>query len=108
MPAKSHYQNLSLYSSSIWASSGLVLNRNTRSTQARYARSDIGKKVPYKVVPGLRDLQSSKSTTIAMFSTDIFLLVTTLAGLLRLDHQGSRTFELGHLFWKQVIWRVFF
>jgi hypothetical protein len=51
------------------------------------------------------NLETSKPSLIALFTTDALLLLIMLAGLLRLRRHGGDTFELGHLLWKQVGWQ---
>jgi hypothetical protein len=46
--------------------------------------------------------EENKSSIIVTLITDIILLLIVLIGLLRLLHDGSGSFALGRLLWKQV------
>ena len=49
----------------------------------------------------------NKSNIIAIFITDIILLLMVLVGLIRLRYHGGGTLGLGRLLWKQVAFRGF-
>ena len=46
--------------------------------------------------------ESSKLYVVVLAVTDIILLLIVLIGLLRLRRDGSGTFGIGRLLWKQV------
>jgi hypothetical protein len=50
----------------------------------------------------LTNIEISKPSFISLLVTDIVLLLTMLAGLLRLSRRNAGTFELGRFLWKQV------
>jgi len=62
---------------------------------------------PTQGVCEVLDTGSSKKTIFAVLASDVVLLLTMLAGLLRLRLHGS-TFGLGHFLWRQgLIWLFF-
>jgi hypothetical protein len=51
--------------------------------------------------------ESNKVNIIVLVITDIVLLLTLLIGLLHWRGDGSSTFGIGRLLWKQVRWQPF-
>jgi hypothetical protein len=58
--------------------------------------------VPVTTSCEITNLEVAQPSLTSLLVTDIVLLLTMLAGLLRLSRRDVGTFELGRFLWKQV------